>query len=52
MAKTCCVGGGPFSNTNFTTQQEKRNPKTKKLVKFNEGACSVGGRNTSQIFSK
>ena len=52
MAKTWCVGGKHFSNTNNITQYEKVNPKTKKLVKIVKGTCSVSGRNKSQTFTK
>ena len=41
-----------MSNTNNITQYEKRNPKTKKLVKVIKGSCIVCGRNKSQIFTK
>ena len=52
MTKTWCVGGKHYSNTNNTTQNEKRNPKTKKLVKFIRGTCSNCRRNKSQTFTK
>ena len=44
MTKTWCVGGRQYSNTNNITQHEKRNPKTKKLVKNFEGTCTICGR--------
>ena len=52
MTKTWCVGGRHYSNTNNITQYEKRNPKTKKLVKIKKGKCSICGRNKRQIFTK
>ena len=52
MAKTSCVGGRHFSNTNNITQYEKFNPKTKKPVKVIKGTCTICGRNKSQIFTK
>ena len=52
MTKTWCVGGKHYSNTKNTTQYEKVNPRTKKLVKIIKGICSVCGRNKSQLFSK
>ena len=50
MAKTGCVGGRHYSNTNNITEYEKVNPKTKKPVKNIKGTCSICGRNKSQIF--
>ena len=44
MAKTWCAGGKHYSNTNIITEFEKRNPKTKKLVKIIQGTCSICGR--------
>ena len=53
MTKTWCVGGKHKSNTNNIIEYEKpMNPKTKKLVKIIKGACSICGRNKSQIFTK
>ena len=52
MTKTWCVGGKNYSNTNNITQNEKFNPKTKKLFKIIKGTCSICGRNKSQIFTK
>ena len=52
MTKTWCLGGHHYSSTNNKTQNEKRNPKTKKLVKIIKGTCSICGRNKSQIFTK
>ena len=52
MTKTFCLGGRHYSNTNKITQNEKVNPKTKKLVKIIKGTCSICGRNKSQIFTK
>ena len=49
---TWCLGGRHYSNTNNITQYEKRNPKTKKLVKFFRGTCSICGRIKSQFFAK
>ena len=52
MTETWCVGGRHYSDTINQNIYEKRNPKTKKLVKDFKGTCSVCGRNKSQIFSK
>ena len=52
MTKTYCLGGRHMSNTNNITQNEKVNPKTKKLVKITKGTCIICGRNKSQIFTK
>ena len=52
MAKTWCVGGKHYSNTNNITQFEKVNPKNKKLVKIIKGTCRICGRKKSQIFTK
>ena len=52
MTKTYCWGGRHYNNTIKITQYEKANPKTKKLVKFIKGFCSICGRNKSQIFTK
>ena len=52
MTKTWCVGGEHYCNTIEKIKYEKRNPKTKKLVKIIEGICSICGRNKSQIFTK
>ena len=52
MTKTWCLGGRLYSKTNNITQYEKRNPKTRKLVKIIGGICSICGRNKSQIFTK
>ena len=52
MTNTCCVGGRHYSNTNFITQFEKRNPKIKKRVEVIKGTCSNCGRNKSQIFTE
>ena len=52
MKKTWCVGGRHYSNTNNLSEYEKRNPKTKKLVKIIKGTFSFCGRNKSQIFAK
>ena len=52
MTKTWCVGGRHKSNTNNIIEYEKTNPITKKLVKLFKGACSICGRNKSQIFTK
>ena len=46
------VGGRQFSNTNNIRDYEKFSPKTRKLVKINEGACSICGRNKSEKFVK
>ena len=50
--KTWCVGGKHFCNTNNISEHEKRNPKTKKLVKIMKGKCSICGRNESPILTK
>ena len=52
MAKTWCVVGKHYSNTNNITQYEKVNPRTKKLVKIIKGICNTCLRNKSQIFTK
>ena len=52
MTKTYCLGGRHYSDTNNITQYEKVNPRNKKLVKIIKGACSICGRNKSQIFTK
>ena len=52
MTNTWCVGGRHKSNTNNFIEYEKVNVKTKKLVKFIKGTCSVCGRNKSQILTK
>ena len=52
MTKTRCVGGKHYSNTDNKIEYEKVNPKTKKLVKFIKGTCSICSRNKSQIFTQ
>ena len=52
MSKTYCLGGRHMSKTNNIFEDEKVNPKTKKLVKLIKGTCSVCGRNKSQIFTR
>ena len=52
MAKTWCVGGRHYSDTVNQNIYEKRNPRTKRLVKVFKGTCSVCGRKKSQIFTK
>ena len=52
MTKTWYVGGRHYSDTINKTQYEKRNHKTKKLVKILKGRCAICGRNKSQIFTK
>ena len=52
MTKTWCLGGRHYSNTNNITEYEKKNPKTKKLVKIIKGKCDICNRNKSQIFTK
>ena len=47
-----CVGGRHYGNTNIVIEYEKRNPKTKKLVKIIRGICSICGRNKSQFLTK
>ena len=47
-----CLGGRHFSQTLNQTVYEKVNPRTKKLVKFFKGTCSICGRKKSQIFTK
>ena len=51
MTKTYCLGGRHYSKTNNITQNEKVNPRTKKLVKIIKSVCSICGRNKSQIFT-
>ena len=51
MAKTWCVDGKHYSDTNKITECEKVNPRTKKLVKIIKGSCSICGRKKSQIFT-
>ena len=50
MTKTWFAGGRHYSNTNIISENEKRNPKTKKIVKIIKGTCSICGRNTPQVF--
>ena len=52
MTNSWCVGGKHCSKTNITTENEKRNPRNKKLVKIIRGKCSICGRSKSQIFAK
>ena len=52
MTKTFCLGGLHYSHTNKIIEYEKVNPRTKKLFKIIKGACSICGRNKSQIFTK
>ena len=52
MTRTWCVGGKQYSNTNNIAQNEKGNPKTKKLVNNIKGTCAFCGRNKSQVFTK
>ena len=52
MTKTWCVGGKRYSNTSNITQNEKVNPKNKKLGKIKKGKCAICGHNKSQIFTK
>ena len=52
MAKTWCVGGKHYSNTNNTIEYEKVNPETRKHVKIIKRNCNIYGRNKSQIPSK
>ena len=52
MIKTWCAGGKHYSNTNNKAQNEKVNPRTKKLVKIDKGTCQICGRDKSQIFTK
>ena len=52
MTEAYCLAGRHYSNTINTTQYEKVNPKTKKLVKYFNGTCSICCRDKSQIFSK
>ena len=47
-----CLGGRHYSDTVNQNIYEKRNPKTKKLVKIIKGTCSICGRHKSQIFTK
>ena len=51
MTQTWCVGGRHYGNTKIITQFEKRNPKTKKIVKIIKGVCSICNRNKSQCFT-
>ena len=52
MTKTLCVGRKQYSNTTNITRYEKKNPKTKKLVKVIKENSSICDRNKSQIFTK
>ena len=52
MSKTYCLGGRHYSNTINTSEYEKVNPRTKKLVKILKGQCDICHRNKSQIFTK
>ena len=52
MAKTWCVGGRHYSNTNNIVEYEKTNTKTRKIVKIISGTCSFCKRNKSQVFTK
>ena len=52
MTTTWCVGGRQYSNTNSLSACEKRDPKTKKMVKVTKGNCSNCGRAESQILTK
>ena len=52
MTKTWCVGGRHYSNTVNQNIYEKVNPKNHKIVKNIKGTCGIGGRNTSQNFTK
>ena len=47
-----CVCGKHYSNTKNIRVYEKVNPKTKKLIKFIKGSCSICSRKKSQIFTK
>ena len=51
MTKTWCVGGKHYSNTSNITQNEKKNPKTKKLAKIIKRKCAICSRNKNQIFT-
>ena len=51
MTNSWCVGGCHYSNTNKTSDYEKRSPKNKKFVKIIKRKCNVCGRNESQILS-
>ena len=39
-------------NTNIIIEYEKKNSRTKKLVKIIKGSCSICGRDKYQIFTK
>ena len=52
MEKSWCVGGKHYSNTINITQNEKVNPRTKKLIKIIKGVCSICSRNKSQNFTE
>ena len=49
MKQTYCLGGHHYSNTNNLVENEKVNPKTKKLVKVIKSTCSFCGKNISQV---
>ena len=46
--QTFSLGGRHCSDTNKLVEYEKRNPKTKKLVKIIKGIYAFCGRNKSQ----
>ena len=50
MTKTWCLGGCQYSNTDNVTRNEKKKPKTKKLVKIIKGTCSICGRKKVMFF--
>ena len=52
MTKTWCVDGKQYSNTIDIIDNEKVNPRTKKLVKVIKRKCSFCGRNKSQIVTE
>ena len=49
MAKTWCVDGRHYRNTNNILENEKQNPKIKKIDKIRIGKCDICERNKSQI---
>ena len=51
MTKTWCIGGTHYKKSISQNAYDKMNPKTKKLVKFMKGKCSICGRNNSQFFT-
>ena len=48
-SQSYCLGGRHYSWTLNQTVYEKRNPKTKKLVKNIKGTCSICGRKNYRV---